>query len=309
MIHRVSPLPLVAALALSAAAGCAAPKPEPEIASAASQESYAVGYPQALTEATTSFSQIQSEIRSELGQFPSYPGKLKDPGWARVSDVLTRANQAGKSSAYVARMRRVEGAFEFFSTEKEEINRKVAGSAQFVVKKKGCDAEIGGTVAASLKDTVDKQLEKELRDANEAHHLIERYRIALGKENAAALEPQADAVSRASYLVHVQLVEDKLRVQRMLAEADEVQRTFDASLAAERSFQAEKRTTPAEKKASEDRVAEINKSRALLDSAVKQGSSLLPNLDEQVQAMAREYDDALAKLLASIDEKAKSDPH
>ena len=58
MILRVSPLPLVAALALSAAAGCAAPKPEPEIASAASQEGYAVTYPQALTDATTSFSQI-----------------------------------------------------------------------------------------------------------------------------------------------------------------------------------------------------------------------------------------------------------
>ena len=308
MNHRASPLPLVAALAFSAAAGCAAPKPEPEIASAASQEGYAVGYPQALTAATTSFSQIQSETRKELGQFPSYPGKLKDPGWARVRDVLARADQAGKSSAYVERMRRIEGAFEFFTTEKDEINRKVAGSAQFVVKKKGCDVEVGGTVSASLKDTIDKQLEKELRDANEAHYLIERYRTALGKENAAALEQQADAVSRASYLVHVQLVEDKLRVQRMLAEADEVQRTFDASLAAERSFQAEKRTTPVEKKASEDRVAEINKSRALLDSAVKQGSSLLPNLDEQVQTMTREYDDAFAKLLASIDEKAKSDP-
>jgi hypothetical protein len=307
MIHRASPLPLVAALALSAAAGCAAPKPEPEIASAAAQESYAVGYPQALTEATTSFSQTQSEIRKELGQFPSYPGKLKDPGWARVRDVMTRADQAGKSSAYVERMRRIEGAFEFFATEKDEITRKVSGSAQFLAKKKGCDVEIGGTVAASLKDSIDKQLEKELRDANEAQHLIERHRVALGKENAAALEQQADAVSRASYLVHIQLVESKLRVQRMLAEADEVQRTFDASLAAERSFQAEKRTTPAEKKASDDRIAEINKSRALLDAAVKQGSSLLPKLDEQAQAMLREYDDAFAKLLAAIDEKAKSE--
>lgn len=309
MNHRVSPLPLVAALALSAAAGCAETKPEPEIASAASQESYAVGYPQALTEATTSFSQIQSEIRKELGQLPGYPGKLKDPGWARVRDVVTRADQAGKSSAYVERMRRIEGAFEFFSTEKDEITRKVGGSVQFLVKKKGCDVEVSGAVSGPLKDTIDKQLEKELRDANEAQHLIERYRTALGKENAAALEQQADAISRASYLVHIQLVEDKVRVQRMLAEADEVQRTFDAALAAERSFQAEKRTTPAEKKASDDRIAEINKSRALLDSAVKQGSSLLPNLDQQVQAMTREYDEALAKLLAAIDEKAKSEPH
>jgi hypothetical protein len=309
MNHRASLLPLVAALALSALAGCADQVPEPVIASSASQEGYAVGYPQALTEATTSFSQVQTEIRKELGQMPNYPGKFKDPGWARVRDVIVRADQAGKSSAYVERMRRVEGAFEFFATEKDEITRKVGGSAQFLVKKKGCDVEVSGAVAGSLKDTVDKQLEKELRDANEAQRAVERYRTALGKENAAALELQADSVSRTSYLVHIQLVEDKLRVQRMVAEANDVKQTFDAALAAERAFQAEKRTTAPEKKASEDRIAEINKSRAALDAAVQQGNSLLPRLDEQVQGMTREYDDALAKLLAAIDEKAKSEPH
>jgi hypothetical protein len=88
-----------------------------------------------------------------------------------------------------------------------------------------------------------------------------------------------------------------------------VQRTYDAAIASERAFQAESRTTAPEKKASEERIAEINKSRAALDSAVKQGSSLLPQLDEQIQTITREYDEALAKLLASIDEKAKSDPH
>ena len=307
MIHRASLLPLVAALALSAAVGCSTHKPEPEIASSASQQGYAVGFPQALTAATTSFSQGQSEIRKGIAELPGYPGKLKKPDWARVQNVLSRADQAGKSSAYVDRMRRIEGAFEFFTTEKDEITRKVAGSAQFVAKKQ-CDVDVSGAVATSLKDTIDKQLEKELRDANESQHLIDRYRTALGKENAVALELQADALSRTSYLVHVQLVESKLRVQRMLTEIDEVQRTYDAALAAERELQAEKRTTAPEKKASDERIAEINKSRAALDSAVKQGSSLLPQLDEQIQTITREYDEALAKLLASLDEKAKSDP-
>ncbi len=225
-----------------------------------------------------------------------------------MRDVLSHADQAGRSSAYVDRLRRVEGAAAFFTAEKDEITRKVAGSAQFVAKKQ-CDVDVSGAVASSLKDSVNKQLEKELRDANESQHLIDRYRTALGKENAAALELEADGLSRTSYLVHVQLVESKLRVQRMLTEIDEVKRTLDASVAAERSFQAESRTTAPEKKASEERIAEIEKSRALLDSAVKQGSSLLPQLDDQIKAITKEYDDALAKLLASIDEKAKSDPH
>lgn len=308
MIHRASLLPLIAALAFSGGAGCADQVPEPVIASSAGQEGYAVGYPAALTEATTSFSQAQTEIRKELGQMPNYPAKFKDPGWARVRDVLVRADQAGKSTAYVERMRRIEGAFEFFATEKDEITRKASGSAQFLVKKKGCDVEVSGAVSGALKDSVDKQLEKELRDANEAQRVVDRYRTALGKENAAALEQQADTLSRASYLVHIQLVEDKLRVDRMLTESADVGRTYDAAIASERAFQAEKRTTAPEKKASEDRIAEINKSRAGLDAAVQQGTSLQPKLDEQVQAVTREYDDALAKLLAAIDEKIKSEP-
>src|SRR6476646_4297949 len=123
MIHRASLLPLVAALALSATAGCADQVPEPVIASSASQESYAVGYPQALTEATTSFSQVQTEIRKELGQMPTYPGKYKEPGWGLVHDVLARADEAGKSSEYVERMRRIYCVYDSATTEKDEITR------------------------------------------------------------------------------------------------------------------------------------------------------------------------------------------
>jgi len=41
-----------------------------------------------------------------------------------------------------------------------------------------------------------------------------------------------------------------------------------------RLFQAEKSTTDAEKKASEERIAEMNKSKASIDTAIKQGQDL-----------------------------------
>jgi chromosome segregation ATPase len=221
---------------------------------------------------------------------------------------MKSADAAGRSYAYVEQIRRVDGAFAFFSAEKDEITKKVGGAAQYVVKKKGCDVEVSGTVGASLKEAVDKQLEKEIRDVNAGQQLVERYRVSLGKDNAAALEKQVDAVSRMSYLAHIEIVEEKLRVQRMVAEAEDVRRTGDEFTRAEKEFQAEKKTTDAEKKASEERIAEMNKSRANLDAAIKQGQDLLPKLEEQSQAIQKEYDDAFAALLSKIDDHAKSDP-
>jgi len=295
-------------LSVSGLVACSAPKPEPEIASSAPQGRYAASYPQELTAAATGFSETQNEIRSGLKEFNGYPGQLvKEPGWGRVREIVQAADLDGKSYAYVDRMRRVEGAYEFFSTEKDEITKKVANTAQYVAKQKGCDVEVQGAVAKALKDSVDKQLEKELREASEAHHLIDRYRSALGKENAAALEKQADAISRMSYLAHVQLVEEKLRIRRMIEEAEEVRRTADQFIAAEREFQADKNTTDAEKKASEERIEEMNKSKNLLDSAIQQGNELLPKLDEQTQAIQKEYDEAFSGLVAKIDEKIKAE--
>lgn len=305
---RPTLLPLACALSLGTVTACSTPKPEPEIASSAPQGHYATNYPQSLTQATTGFGKAQNDVRTGIKEFNEYPSKLKNPSWGHVRDIMKAADGAGRSYAYVERIRRVDGAYAFFSDEKDEITKKVAGSAQYLVKSKGCDVDVSGAVGASLKESVDKQLEKELRDANEGQQLIERYRVSLGKENAAVLEKQVDNVSRMSYLAHVEIVEEKLRIQRMVAEAEDVKKTIDESIRAEKEFQAEKKTTDAEKKASEDRIAEMNKSKASIDAAIKQGQDLLPKLDEQVQGVQKEYDDAFAALLSKIDEHAKSEP-
>ncbi len=305
MALRTFSLCVAHALVLSSLAACSAPKPEPEIASSAPQGHYAATYPQDLTSAATGFSQGQTEVRDKLREVKAYPSELKEPDWSRVRQVVEAADRDGKSYAYVERMRRVSGANDFFTTEKDEITKKVAGSAQYVAKQKGCDVDIQGAVAKSLQDSIDKQLEKELREASEAHQLIERHKGTLGKANIDKLETQADTISRASYLVHVALVEQKLRIKRMVEEAEEVRKTADRFIEAERELQADKNTTDAEKKASEERIAEMNKSKSLLDSSIQQGNDLLPKLDEQIQNIQKEYDDALAELLSVIDKRAQ----
>jgi hypothetical protein len=298
-------LALVAPLA--SLTGCASGSPGPRVASSANEPGYAQTYPQALTQAAQSFGDTQAEVKKTLGELPEYPSKLKEPGFQRVREILGDADVAGRSRAYVDRMRRVDGAFQFFVSEKEEIVRRVSWAAQATAKK-SCDVEVSGAVSASLKDVIDKQLEKQVREANEAHRRIDRYRVQLGKENAAALEKQADAIARASFLAHVQIVEDASLIRRLVAEAGEVKSSGERFLEEEKRFQADKRTTAPEKKASEARVAEMTKSRGQIDAAVKQAEALLPTLDEKVEALRRAYDDAMSAFLDKLEEKGKSDP-
>ena len=299
---------LAPALALALALGaCSAPKPEPEFASSAGHGHYAREYPEKLNAVTKDFSDRRAEARKILGELGGYPAKIKDPpSWAHVQEILERAGEDGRSYAYVGRLRRVEAATVFFETEKDEINKKVAGSVAYTAKKKGCDEAIAGAAPPALKDVIEKQLEKELHEASEAQQLVERYRGELGKDNAAALEKEADDLARVSYLVHIELVEDKLRLVRMVGEADQVRRTADETIAAERAFQSGyKKITDAEKKASEARIAEMSKSKASVDAALKQAEGIVPTVDDEIKKIQKEYDDAVDALLAKIKEKVR----
>jgi hypothetical protein len=302
-----SSLPLALFLVLGGTAACSAPKPEPEFASSANHSHYARDYPETLNAVTKDFSTRRSEARKVMGELNGYPSKLKDPVvWAHVLEVVERADEDGHSHAYVARLRRVGEAGVFFEAEFDEINKKVAGSVAYAAKQKGCDEGISGAAGPALKASVEKQLEKELHEGSEAHRLIERYRGELGKENAPALEKQADDIARASYLVHIAIVEDKLRILRMMTEADEVRRTIDDSIAAERAYQtSNKKMTDAEKKASEQRITDLNKSKASIDAALKQGEGVAPTLEDEIKKIQKEYEDALDALRSKIKEKVR----
>jgi hypothetical protein len=286
-------------------AACSTPKPEPQIASAAPQGGYATGYSAELSRVGTDFGSKRAEARRLEQGFAGYPAELKDPDWKRVGEVVDAADAAGRSWAYVDRLRETEGARTFFDAEQDEIIKKTAGAAQYVVKKKGCDVDVQGTVAQALKDSYGKQLDERLRDASEAEVLIARHRAAIGKENVPALEKQADQVSRASFLVHVALVEDKLRLRRLLDEAEQVKKTGEAFIEAEHAAQNEKGVTDADKKASEERIEAMRKAMASIDSAVEQAKSLEPNLEQQIEEAQKEYADALLGLQTKLREKAK----
>jgi hypothetical protein len=283
-----------------AAFGCGPPPPEPAIQSSAPQSGYASRYPQELSASAAAFNDAEAMAQRTDADIPGYPAKLKKPKWAPVLQVVEEADAAGRSYDYVERIRRADGAAAFFEDRNEEITKKVAGAAQYAAKQKGCEVDVAGPAAHALKESVKEQLERYVRDRNEAHRTIERHREALGKENAAELEKQADSISYASYLVHIAMVEEKLRMRRLIEEMESVKASTDQAIAAERAFQGEPGRTDAEKKASQERVEELNKAKGTLESAAEQARNASENLEDRIAAAQKRHTESMDKIKADI---------
>ncbi len=285
---------------------CAGQKIEPQVASSSSQANYAAEYPATLQSVSNDYVNAEGAVRKSTTDFPKYPEQLKDPPWPVVQAIVTRADEAGRSSSYVQGRHDAETARDFFTQDNGEITRKVAGSAQYVVKKKDCDVDVSGAVASSLKDAVDKQQEKRLRAHNDAHVIIERYRESLGKGNAAALEKQADDISETSYTSYVRTIELKAQATRLLDEASQVRKTLDQGVADERTFQTEPGRSAGDKKASNDRIAKMEDGKVRIDSAVPQLQALIKEIDQRNDAIKKEYEAAFDALKKAIAGKSSS---
>jgi hypothetical protein len=293
---------IAAAIAVGVA-GCG-PKIEPEIASASGEAMYATEFPAGLQRAMDDMNAAETKAKEITAKFPGYPDALKAPAWAKVVEVVDKADAGGRAYAYVEARRELEGAHAFFEAEKDEILKKVAGAAQFAAKQKGCDVDVSGAASHALKETVEKRLEKRLREQSEANVFIDQNQTALGKDNVEKLMDQADDIALASYLTHVAIVEHKVRVRRMILEAEAAKATLDAGLRAEQAYQGESGRTPAEKKASEERAEAMRKSAALVDSAVAQAKSVSEQADERVATAQKSHDEAVGKLRADVKKRA-----
>ncbi|MBK9264412.1 MAG: hypothetical protein IPM54_32010 [Polyangiaceae bacterium] len=297
---------VVASLLLFSAAGfgCSAQKPEPEVASSAAQPGYAQDYPGAVEQVMKDFGREDDDAKTLSSGFSGYDKELKAPDWKLVGDIHRKANDAGRSRAYVDRNEEIEGARAFFTAEQDEIVKKVGGSATYACKQKGADTDLSGTVSRSLSEVVEKQLEKRLRERNAAHEIIDRHRNELSKEDAAKLEVQADQIARASYLVHIAMVEEKVRLRALLEEAEQVKKTLDDYIAEER-VHGTKSDKEADKKASDARIERATQAKAQVDGALAQGREMEQKMEERITAAQKRHKEALDALLAVEDKKAK----
>jgi hypothetical protein len=302
-----------AALAVGIGA-CGQPKPEPVVASSAGLSGYALAYPSKVNILVSGYNARLAEVGTIEGSFAALPGQLVNPPWPKVKAVVEKADEAGRGRAYAEGAADDAAARAFFDEEKEEITKRVANGTQAAAKKQvadtnqTCEVDVYGAVSYSLKEGVSKQLEQRLRGHNEAQLLIDRDEDALGKKNVDPLRDAADGVSRASYLVRVGLVEDKVGLNRLLAEASDVKDTLDDGIAAEKELAAQEGISKSDKQACAERLAALEKSRADLDGAVAEGQKLPQGMQAQIDKAQKDYEQALEALLDAIDAKAEETP-
>lgn len=289
---------------LSATLGCSAPKPEPEVASSATQPGYAHDYPQAVEQILKDFGRNDDDAATLSLVFPGYGKDIKSTNGKVVAEIHRGASEAGRSRTYVDRNVEVEGARAFFAAEQEEIVKKVGGSATFSCKQKGGEGELAPVVSRTLFDAVTKQLEKRLRERNAAHEIINRYRNELGKDDVGKLEVQADQISRASYLVHIAMVEQKIRLRALLQEAEQVKKTLDDYMAAERT-RASSSGKESDKIESDARIERATHAKAQVNDALAQGRETEQKMEERIVAAQKRHKEALDALLAEDEKRAK----
>jgi hypothetical protein len=299
------------ALALVLLAGCTKTDENapPKGASSADDVGYALEYPEQVDDRVAALDEGEAEVDEETGKFESYPDKLKEPTDEElVADIYRAADEAGRSEAYVKVARENDAIAEFMAADDGLIGKKVAGGVQFTAKQQGCSADLGGAAAGALKRTVDKQLEERLKQANDAHRMIDENEETLGKNNVGTLHTQADEIAHASYVAYIELPTKRAELKAMMEQRSKVLSTLEDKIKEDQKVVDSSDASDAEKKDAEARITELQASKDKLEQNQQAHKDAMKDLDKRIAAVQKKYDAALDALLESVSDSAsKSD--
>ncbi len=301
---NVARLVLVASLSLGGA-GCTK-QPQPLTASSANQGTYALHYADSLATARAEVSAIEGQMEAARGDFARYPVALTTPSWPDVLVVYKAADEAGRTSSYVEELERDRAVTQFYVEEKDELNRRVAGAAQYAVKQKECDVEVSGPTAYALGKAFEERVRDRLRNHSEAYQYIVDHEDALGKRNRPKLEDQSDAIAQMSYLVYVRTPEIREKLSRQVSEASDVESTLQR-VADEAHRAAADASTPAPRRAratERERLALAAKQRVAPEAT--EAKKLLEEMDTRLPALRDKYDVAFTALRKDVEKRAEA---
>lgn len=286
--------------------GCAGNQLTPTIESSAAESNYAITYPVLLEHQRKQLVEDKTKSTELTGQLSGRELKSNaDP--ELLEEIVEASDAAGRSRTFVAAQREARAFRTFWEEERGPIASRVTAAAQKQIADAGCpqEVDVAGATGYALKEGFERQLEKRVREHNEAQYIIEHNRSAFPGPALAEVQKLADDIAYASYLVNVALIDDKDGIEHMLAEQRSVAGTLDDSLERERKYLAEQAKTKEEKKVSEERIAELEKSKAGLESAVRDAEGESKELEQTIRQAQGDYDAAYKALLERIKARPK----
>lgn len=297
------------ALLLCTASACAGNQVQPVVGSPAGQTGYALGYPDVLaaeTAALVADGEQAAELTQGLGQRTQELKPGADPELIFV--IAKQADEAGRSRAYAEALEDGRALGAFWEEERGPLTSRVNGAAQKQVAEAGCakEPDLGGAISYALKDGLDKQVEKRLRDRNEAHRTIDRNKAALGTGNVARAQKLADDIAMSSYLVNIALVRDRDRVAGLVSERSDVDGTLGDAIEWEQSYQQGDHSA-AEKKASQQEMAALEKARAAIPPAAEAAEASLKDLDPKIENARKAHEAALDELKQALETQQQTE--
>jgi len=277
--------------------------------SSADQITYAEEYPDEMSRVQTRIGDGGAEVNDKSAQFPGYADQIKDPtDWDVYRQVVEAADNSGQSAAYAERARENEAVEDMLEENDGEIRKKVASGVSYTAKEQGCSSDLGGAAAGAMKRAFEKRMEDRLKERNEAYRIIERHEEALGKPNIEPMKKQADDIARSSYIANVQLPTERAKLQRLIDERSQVEATIDDKIQEEKDFQAGEGVSDKAKKASNERITEMEEAKTALQNAQTYDAQQLADLDKQIQSAQDAHRKGLDDLLSKIGEKAGAAP-
>jgi hypothetical protein len=284
------------------AAACAERQVVVRSDSSAEAASYAASYPERLTAGTTMLKEDAEQVRSLNRELA---GRDKDlPQEAEpvlLLEIIEAADSAGRSQAFVDANHEARSVRGFWEEERGPIIGRANNAVQKQATEKNIqDLDVGPQLSYAVKDGIDKQLEKRLRENNEALRLIEINKAALGAGNVARVQKLADDIAMASYLVNVAIVEDRDAIERLNSERRSVESSIDRALEDEQHYRERTAKTPADRRASEERTQRLQKAKGQLAPEADKAEASVRDIDPAIQQARDEYDAALNALKDTI---------
>ena len=306
------PLPSIAVLVFCL--GAAACRSEPPLTAASGDQSvFAEAYPARLSELRSAFAEQEKRARSNLAALRAPPAGLRDNERALAKSLYERADRSGRSGYYADEAVRQEELDQLFEEGRAGLRRRVAGSVSYTVKQKKCGeadcseelaTELGNAAAYAADRALDRQQEQRLDGHSEAAHYLDAHSTELSARNLDLLAKQSRTITRTSFIAFVRLELYRRELERLLEEEASANATLEREESEERAALAQSGLNKAQKTALEHRIADTSARRAELAKEVPLAKTARDDMAPRSEALQKDYQAALAALLAALDQPA-----